>query len=212
VGLLGLAEVRRLALASAVVGRYKEVGSRDPKAFWIHSIAVALATQITANIAAERLTQAHVDGAYVAGLLHDLGVLAMVQLFPEAYQAVTAEVAETGAPAWEVEVREFGIHHGEVGAILAERWELPEPVRSAIHHHHQPWLADDDHRKLVQLVHFANFACSNQGFDRLETGFPMGFDDGAWEGLGLTLEQVPEIIDQVKIQGERSEVFWDLSS
>lgn len=60
---------------------------------------------------------------------------------------------------------------------------------------------------LSQLVHLSDFICDNQGYGRRRQVLPASFDESAWESLGLTLDAVPDIIDRVREEGERSEVF-----
>ena len=208
---LGLSEARRLTVATVLISSYGGFGGRDPRLFWVHSVATALTTRVLARLSTAELSEEAIEGAYTAGLLHDLGALALHHLFPDDCSEVYEILEEKGGVAHAVEEELWGISHGEVGELLGEQWKLPTEILKAIRHHHRPWECEEEHRGVVRLVHLANFVCNNQGFGRLESGFPDTFDHSAWESLGLSLAQVPTIIDLAIEEGGRSETLWDLS-
>lgn len=212
VGRLGLFEVRRIVVATAVLQRFGSLGGTDPKAFWIHSVAVALATRIMARMARAQLNPVVVEAAYIGGLLHDIGIVLLLHHFSDDYAGVIAHVDAEGGGTSEAERAVLGVDHTVVGERIAVMWKLPDEVCATLRFHHHPWDAPAPIRSLVYLVHLADFVCNNQGYSRSEAGFPMEFDDGSWEALGLTIEQIPEIIEKVKEEGSRSEGLWDLSS
>jgi putative nucleotidyltransferase with HDIG domain len=207
---LGFSEIRRLAVAAMVVENYKDYCGGSPALFWGHSLAVAFATRAVATFCKAVLAPETVESAFTCGLLHDLGVMAFGQLYPAEYQALFVRLMRDGGGISELEMRTFGIDHGEVGAILMRGWELPETMCNVVAYHHSPWAnhdADSTEMALTQLVHMADFICNNQGYGRRRQILPSAFDESAWESLGLSLEDVPEIIERVKVEGERSDVF-----
>jgi HD-like signal output (HDOD) protein len=209
---VGLAEARRITVATAVLRRFAKFGGSHPRRFWLHSIAVGLASRVIARMATPPATSAVIDATFTAGLLHDLGVLVFMHAFPSEYQEITNTIEAEGGIAVDVERQKWGIEHGEVGALFAHRWRLPSPLCDVIHHHHSPWAAPPDHRRLVQFVHLGNFVCNNQGLARHEEGFPQSFDHGAWNTTGLRIEDVTEIIERVRKEGERSASFVELAA
>lgn len=204
---LGQSELKRIAVTAAVFDRFRGYGSVDETRFWLHSLSVALASRAITAFTTARLTEAARDAAFTAGLLHDIGALVLHDLFPEACDALLLELEECGGLAGDLERQRWGMDHGEAGAVLAERWGLPDTIVEVIRHHHHPWQSSAEHRTLVQLVHMANFVCTNQGYGRREGGFPDSFDHGAWDALGMSLERVPAIIEAVRAEGEHSVVF-----
>jgi HD-like signal output (HDOD) protein len=204
---LGLAEAGRLVIAAGLVNAYQHPGGRNPTRFWGHCLAVAFAAREVARIAVVPFSEAEISAAFTAGLLHDLGVIALFHIFPGEYEALMVQLEDKGGVATEAELAAWEIEHGEVGELLGRRWKLPEAVCQVMRCHHVPWQAPVEHRRVVQLVHLADFVCVNQGFGREESGFPSAFDHSAWDDLGLTLDEVPQLIEAVKQEGERSEVF-----
>jgi HD-like signal output (HDOD) protein len=208
---LGLDEMRRLVLTTAVYRRFAGYGGIDPRQFWLHSIATALLTRAIAQRSSAPIAPAAVDVAFTAGLLHDIGVLVLAWLVPDEYAELAAAIRRDGGTLCEREAARWNVDHAEAGELLARAWRLPEPIAAVVRHHHAPWLAEPAHRPVVQLVHLANFVSTNQGFGRSEEGFPEQFDDGAWTALALSHEDIPALIEDVRREGARCEQFVQLA-
>ncbi|MGE5595318.1 MAG: HDOD domain-containing protein, partial [Hyphomicrobiales bacterium] len=133
--MLGFEQARDIAMSTAIAGSYAP-NALDAlfriEAFWRHSIAVAFRA---AAIAGEsRASDA--GAAFTAGILHDMGRLAMFYADPAGVdQAVAAAIAR-GEPFDALEHELLGYRHTEVGWLLAERWGLPADIRDAIGMHH----------------------------------------------------------------------------
>lgn len=204
---LGMQELRRIIYAAAVVGRYRKFANDGAERFWAHSLAVAMASRAICKFCRVRIPSETIESAYVAGLLHDLGALVLLHAFPDDCTIIAGTVHDSGGTISDAELRAWGIDHGEVGSLLAQAWGLPLGVQLAIGHHHQPWLVEADQRPLVRLVHIADFVCTNQGYGRDESGFPVWFDAESWDCLGLSLDDSQKIIDQVRIESDKSVVL-----
>ena len=108
----------------------------DRPGFWRHSLAVAVVAERLAR-QAPRLS-IEPETAFVAGLLHDLGKLALDHVLPQAYAQVV-ELARThrgDLAAWEIRV--LGVDHHRAGRRLAEHWGLPAPIAQAMALHRAP--------------------------------------------------------------------------
>jgi HD-like signal output (HDOD) protein len=75
--------------------------------------------------------------AFTAGMLHDVGRLAMAAVGPAEYTRVV-ELARSGIPTIEAEREVFGTDHIETGLVAASSWSLPEDLTNAISAHHSP--------------------------------------------------------------------------
>lgn len=100
---------------------------------WRHSLATALLAERVANAC-------HLDGEdnYTAGLLHDVGLLALLAANPKEYAAVLARAEKTGHDLAACERNRFDIDHYEAGALLAAEWKLPVKLVEVIRTHHLP--------------------------------------------------------------------------
>lgn len=147
-GFLGLNTVKSLVLGFSLVDitRAAEGSGFDLMGHWRRAIVGAVSSRM-----ASKLTGVcDPDEAFTAGLFQDIGVLA---LFVELKQDYADVVAGLHHADWCAAEREtFGFTHAEVGAGLAKKWNLPEPVRLAVGAHHTPKSAGAGHLELVRMV------------------------------------------------------------
>lgn len=135
---LGLANVRSLLLLSHTYSNFsKAAGAGFSVAeLWRHSQAAA---QLAARFArdagadAETITQ-----SATAGLLHDLGKLALAVNLPDHWRRVCELVKATSQPYWQAERQVFGATHSEVAGWLLGVWGLPVSIVEAVALHHHP--------------------------------------------------------------------------
>lgn len=156
---LGFVEARNIAVSGAIAGRYVA----DPlnalfriDAFWRHSIAVAFRA---ADLAA-RSKRLDVPTAFTAGIVHNMGRLAMFFAEPAGLDEAVAETLASGRPLDEVEVDRLGFSHTEVGAMLARRWKLPTAILDAVRSHHEPSFPD---ASIAGVVAAADRFCVEHG-------------------------------------------------
>ena len=149
--LLGLQPVRALVLSFSLVNlrQGQTDDSFDYGRFWKQ----ALSNAVTARELLTRHQTGNPEEAFVAGLLQDLGVLALLQVAPDEYQQVVAKVDESGEPVIYVERDTLGTDHMEVGAWLADRWGLPSRLCYPVAHHHEPDQCEGADQEANELTH-----------------------------------------------------------
>ena len=146
--LLGIEKVRAITLATAIVDRYHSAPPFDAQRLWLHSLGVAVCAReiaIHADLDAE--------SAFTAGLLHDIGQLLLFAVEPAAYAETLGAKGRQDIGTVDAEHACLGVDHAEVGAALARRWSLPEPIVLAIGGHHAPEALPD--HELADVVHVA---------------------------------------------------------
>ncbi|MCS7172041.1 MAG: HDOD domain-containing protein [Armatimonadetes bacterium] len=187
--LVGFAAVRSL-LASAVAYDVFRSGAPgyglDRVQLWQHSLAVAT---VARHLGGSRGRDG--EAAFVAGLLHDIGKLALSSALQEQYPAVLEAVA-SGMDFVEAERAVLGCDHAQVGAEAARRWNLPDSLITAIAYHHRPDESEDP--GLADAVHVADILC-------LMLGVGVGADqllhrcsEGALRRLGLSADEIPLLL------------------
>ena len=151
---LGFFTVRSLVVATATYELFNTANDSESPAcmLWEHSLATAIA----ARQIAQRITHAQVEECFLAGLMHDIGKLILLQKFPEQYKALTDE-QEPGADALACEREAFGFGHDELGSALLTAWTFPKALVSAIaDHHHRVVLSEDGSKPISIVVNLAS--------------------------------------------------------
>ncbi len=168
--LLGMRTVRSVAIASTIIDALRASESElfDQDLFWAHSVCVGL----VAEVIARDTRVARPEDAFTAGVLHDVGKLAMLMSEPEMFADVIDLVVSEHMTYRVAEARVFGIGHEHVGGRLAQRWKFPEPLVVAIREHH-PALPSRNLETLGDVVTTANLACDREG---IACGFDFTLD------------------------------------
>jgi len=128
---LGLNTVKNLAISIATVDALprKSIPELPMSDFLTHSLATAAIAQ---HLAKEQLKLRDVSDHFVAGLLHDFGKAVLVQYEPRMYAEILNEAKKNALPLAEVERQALGMSNAEVGAMLAESWQLPQTLANCI--------------------------------------------------------------------------------
>jgi HD-like signal output (HDOD) protein len=106
----------------------------------------------------------------MAGLLHDVGKLVLLEHCPQTYPAILEQSMVSGQPLWEIESEVLGASHAQVGACLLGLWGLPSAIVDAIAWHHQPGQYSGAALAVLTAVHVAN-ALIHGDTARLDTAF-----------------------------------------
>ncbi|MEW5702334.1 MAG: HDOD domain-containing protein [Candidatus Zixiibacteriota bacterium] len=132
---LGFSLLRSLVVATSVSSLFRKDEERGlEQALWDHSIAVA----IGARIIYERVEPRRVEEAFLAGLLHDLAQLVLLQKFPEEYMPALDEISRDPFGERDIEQEYFGFHHADLGATMLQHWNFPPRLVKAVRMHHHP--------------------------------------------------------------------------
>ncbi len=154
--LLGLDTTKALVLSIGVFANLDkiEVKGFTTKRLWEHSLRVGLwASRIAES---ERLDKTAVDEAFTAGLLHDIGTLALVMNRTSQYLQVMRQIDEQGVPIQTAERRIFKATHAEIGAYLVNTWGLPESIAEAVAFHHSPLKSGNQRVSPLTAVYVAD--------------------------------------------------------
>ncbi len=159
--ILGFNEIQSIVLGKAVFDSFKNISNKHQEIdqFWRHSLTCGLA----AKIIAERFSLSP-GTFFIAGLIHDLGKLALLLTFPKEYTADTWFVNQNFHKITKAETEKFTINHSQVAARLLKRWFFPPSLISSTEHHHTPELATEHHKLplIVQLADFFSYLIENE--------------------------------------------------
>jgi HD-like signal output (HDOD) protein len=160
---LGLSRIRDLAFSCNLPLMFSGLDCIVPKeSFWRHSLATGFLTQ---KLAADFGDTAYPQ-AYLAGLLHDIGILMNALLFANEFREILREAVQEQVCLHAIEQRVLGFTHAESGRFVAELWKLPTDVAEVAGFHHQP-EAQETKNELTLLVITANRLCwyAGLGYD-----------------------------------------------
>lgn len=200
--LLGLNAVKNIAVAASLGQLFRGVKlcegytARD---LWTHCIAVAVASRDLAR----SLKLPVADEAFLAGMIHDVGMLISMQLYPEKLREACETAKKPGGVDFcSIERHLMGMDHQQLGAALCEAWKFPRSCQVVAGHHHNRVLPGDANRQLLSIVHVADtLACSIP-----EAGFPLTaagqtLDNRVLSDLGIdpvaverTKQRMPELL------------------
>jgi putative nucleotidyltransferase with HDIG domain len=154
----------------------------------------ALGAAQVAAILAAKAEKTSVALAYTAGLLHDIGKVVLDQFITTVYPFFYRNLQDPTKSVMQTEAEIFGIHHAQIGFLLAQRWEFPDSLIQAIRHHHEP----ENEEVFFELTHILNLA------DLLITRFHPGLELEQMQGhhlearlqkIGLSVDQLLQIVD-----------------
>jgi putative nucleotidyltransferase with HDIG domain len=157
--MLGIDQVKG-ATATAAAGIFMKgkLSVDELRRCWVHTLACAVLSDELA-----RACNVHVEEAYTAGLIHDIGRLSLVVAYPQEYVAAMREASARCIDLIDFEREEFGLDHAEAGRWLIEKWGLPHEFGIiAGRHHDEP---DTVETNLLTLVHLACRLADSLGFE-----------------------------------------------
>ena len=207
--MLGLSAVKNIALATSLSRLFKpgaiteQFAARD---LWSHSIAV--------GVCAKLLTKAargpHADEAFVAGLVHDMGLLIEHQLVREQLKEIVNRCMNGTEDFCTVEAEIIGANHQAFGAALAAKWKFPPGLRYAIAYHHNPMQLKPEFRNVATMTYVADTVCCRDEYGFWLTAHKQELSDELLATVGLTPAKIEEVSADLPDKVEEAEgIFID---
>ena len=194
VKMVGIRGISNLLLS---FGTQKMLGddTQEKKVLWEHSYKTAFyAYNFIRNF---RKNRDLMDDVYVCGILHDIGKIIFSAVHPELLEKIKNLCAERNFSNSVFEDLAAGMNHAEIGALIAEKWNFPEDLVTAIRYHHDPTGAPEELKDLVYAVYIANMFCemeaNNVTFDQ--------FDPVVLDNFGINSKKQVESLIQRFSQG-----------
>ncbi len=193
--LLGFKEIRNLAITAYVAQLFKEsegYGTYSRRGLWNHLIGAGS----VARLIAESSGEVPPREAYLAGLLHDIGLILLDQYLHEPFCRVVDNLSPD-ADSLDAETELLGFDHSELGGYVMLQWKLPEYLAATAIHHHMPESYTGPHRKIVCAVALANFFCNLKGVTSLGVANTKMPETEIFAELNLGKPQVAKIWNQL---------------
>ena len=158
---LGFQRVGDIVLSCGVLNLTpKETGGMDPVVFWEHSLGCALVSRHFAR----KIACFDPGKAYLAGLLHDLGIIVNLWSLPKEFRRAFEQARRENIPLHEAEQAVLGFSHCDSGRLLAESWVLPADLRAVVSFHHADYRSNE-HSGLIALVELSDLLCRMSGLN-----------------------------------------------
>jgi putative nucleotidyltransferase with HDIG domain len=191
-------EVRDTALAVKIMpvfetGDVAGYSIEFRKGLILHSLAVACCAKEIAGIASPQIDS---ELAYCAGLLHDIGKLALQEAMPKSFVRIIEEAESAEQSSCVIEQEHLGCDHAIIGKHLAQRWRLADQITLAIWLHHSEVVAISDRMPEAKIAAVVQLADSMSR--QLNIGSSGSFDtpgplEPIADCLGIRIEQLQEI-------------------
>ena len=204
---LGLKQVRNLAMTATVSDLFKKdetVGPYRRRNLWRHLVSVGICARL---IAMRRKIEAFED-AFLAGLLHDVGIILEDQQVHERFSRVIRALNGQQTLV-EAERQQLGFDHTQLGENLAEQWHFPEAVKASIRFHHTSVLYRGPSIDIVRCVDVANLICTLKGISSV--GLKLVAVCGpALGGLSLTNDDLAVLSQDLDEELRKNESLFKL--
>lgn len=203
---VGINTIKNVAISIAAIGvlPHTSSGGYDLDRFLDHSLTTAAIARLLGR--SKGVTENDLGDYFVASLLHDIGQMVVGQYMPEEFQRALTISNEQNVPICEAEQQVFGLDHAEIGAMLAESWQLPAQLISCIRNHHQ--IADIDEPSILEKTIFVANQVSklmednNSGLSQQEV-----IPQPILEWLGMPVENVAESLDGLDEEIQKCNIF-----
>jgi HD-like signal output (HDOD) protein len=193
--LLGFKEIRNLVLSAYVADLFRAGGGHGTysrRGLWNHLVGVGAVARLIARVGAQVPPQE----AYLAGLLHDVGLILLDQYLHRPFCQVV-DALGGDRPICEVEREILGFDHALLGQYVAARWQLPEPLTTAVRHHHEADRYDGPQGAIVHVVALANTLSHRKGRTSLGVRDADLPSPQTFAALELREQEVAEIWERV---------------
>lgn len=197
VTIIGVQQVRDLALAISVMGLFKGIPEDliTMELFWKHCIGCGLAARVLAT----GMREINLESFFVAGILHDIGRLVMFIRIPDLCREMIEECRSQGRLLHLVERERLGFDHGDLGGALLRAWKIPPRIAEPVECHHNALRASRYPREAA-ILHVADIIAHALEFGTSgETLVPCLVAE-AWDQLNISPHMLQSFIKQLDIQ------------
>jgi HD-like signal output (HDOD) protein len=190
--ILGTRRIRSIVSAMSLAPMFETAHARDlisgPQ-LWAHALACAMWTQHLAD----RLQYIYWDQVFMAGLMHDIGIVVLFQSMPERYTEVLQLAKDRRLPLEAVEEHLLGTTHARVAGHLCVKWMLTPNLTNLLARHHSPEMPE----KLdAQLLRLADFMAGHTVATEFTWEEPRPIPAELLTIAGLSQDDIREVIEQ----------------
>ena len=161
ISIIGFNTITSLVIASSTKNAFfkGKMGLQD-EMIWEHSLASAFGCRALAKMV---LGAGKMETAFLSGLLHDIGKIVLSKKISDQYSSIVQDAFNSKTTIYDIEKKELGFTHAEVGSLVAKQWRLPGVIEECIQCHHNSESAKTS-KATVEIVDALNYICSKIGY------------------------------------------------
>ncbi|MCG8528472.1 MAG: HDOD domain-containing protein [Opitutales bacterium] len=193
---LGFQEIYRtvnLICAKSFVGQSVAVYEIDSEERWLSSVTTAIVMETICS----KIRMGDPATGYTIGLLHDIGKIAINQLFAEEYAEVLSKVEDDHMSLSDAEQEAFGFDHAEVGAVLLRKWDFPEEISLPIEFQFDP-VGCKSQKEYASMLHLSRWVCASIAGAPGKHGWAFDLKEEMLDILKLSVEDIYPLMLDVK--------------
>jgi len=194
--IIGFQDMKNIVTALSMMEAFKNKTDKNlnQKEFWMHSIMTGLASKKIA----EDLGYRSGSEAFVAGLIHDLGIPVLHKYFHTNFLVICEKVNTAKMRFIEAEMEVLGLTHQEIGRYLALKWNFPPVLCDTILSHHIPGNSIEN-KFLTSIVHIADYATQRLQVGNFYWDTDYQIDDSIFDTLEFSnIEHLNQFIDKYR--------------
>jgi HD-like signal output (HDOD) protein len=208
VSLIGIVKLRKLVMTLSISRMWSQ--AKIPQGWSAAQFNLhAVATAIMVDLLAQRVPVQYPEGAFVAGLLHDLGLLLVAIALPQEYRELRSLQQQEDVTLEEAEREVLGFEHSGLSAAAAAEWGLAEPIQQAVRYRYEPQSPSTEDQPLSRLVRAAEQIVDAQGIGVQDEGQAASeASESVFEQVGLA-EEAHQILHEFETELESTRrILW----
>jgi len=205
---IGFNEIGQIVMAASVVKSFSRPSNiLDYKQFWRHALTAAHMAFTVSRMGCVGLSKEERDVMYLAGLLHDIGILIYDQFFHEEFEAIALYAADKDISYLEAEVAIAPKEtHATLGAALLEIWKVGSAAIDGVRFHHAPEKAPDKQKSISFTIHLSEYILCNSGMGSFE-GQMRGQGGNILAKLRIDPENLPAFLRGAQAEVDKSDLI-----
>ena len=205
---IGFNEIRSITMAITLIKQLsKKSNYIDYRAFWRHSLSAAYLTQTIAAMLNKKLSNEELQFCFLAGLLHDMGILIYDQYFHREFEQIMEYAIKQEKSFLTAEQVIAGkATHQMVGSALLETWKIDLPIISGVRFHHSFDKAPGHHLTCAAIVYLAEYILCNWAVGSFE-GTINEINAGVWDLLKISPDALGDIFAKTEMEVEKADII-----
>jgi HD-like signal output (HDOD) protein len=205
---LGFNEVGHIVIATSIIKNLsRKPGILNYRQFWRHALTAAHMASITVRVSKAGFAAEERQSLYLAGLLHDIGILIYDQFFHDEFEAIIDHAMKHEVSYLEAERAAAPKQtHAALGAALLEIWKLSPSVINGVRFHHAPEKASGKQKTIPFAIYLSEYILCNSGIGSFE-GFITQQRGCILDELRISAERLPEYLAEARSEVDRSDLI-----